>query len=177
MLSKETKDYGLWIHLSKNTIIFFRSHNKLSSVAKGLADTLFTCGVGPSRVAQVLSDSGHEGVTPQQISGHRRRTHQNNIRKECMAVIKYFQSKSASNPQFFFEFELDEDHTIRSVFCSDGRSHDNYMKFGDVVIFYTTYKINNFNMSFAPFTGVNHHRQSTLFGCALLANEIEDTFA
>ncbi|XP_077223960.1 protein FAR1-RELATED SEQUENCE 5-like [Tasmannia lanceolata] len=33
-----------------------------------------------------------------------------------------------------------------------------------------------FKMPFAPFTGVNHHRQSTLFGCALLADEREETF-
>ncbi|XP_021905347.1 protein FAR1-RELATED SEQUENCE 5-like [Carica papaya] len=31
-------------------------------------------------------------------------------------------------------------------------------------------------MPFAPFTGVNHHRQSVLFGCALLADETESTF-
>ncbi|XP_022889129.1 protein FAR1-RELATED SEQUENCE 5-like [Olea europaea var. sylvestris] len=31
-------------------------------------------------------------------------------------------------------------------------------------------------MSFAPFVGVNHHGQSTLFGCGLLANEDTDTF-
>ncbi|XP_020258888.1 protein FAR1-RELATED SEQUENCE 5-like [Asparagus officinalis] len=33
-----------------------------------------------------------------------------------------------------------------------------------------------FGLPFAPFTGVNHHRQSTLLGCALLADEQEDTF-
>ncbi|CAA2939540.1 Hypothetical predicted protein [Olea europaea subsp. europaea] len=31
-------------------------------------------------------------------------------------------------------------------------------------------------MPFPPFVGVNHHRQSTLFGCGLLANENTDTF-
>jgi hypothetical protein len=31
-------------------------------------------------------------------------------------------------------------------------------------------------MPFAPFTGVNHHKQSVLFVCALLANETESTF-
>ena len=91
-----------------------------------------------------------------------------------MAVIRYFQSKSASDSQFFFEFELDEDHTIRNVFWSDRRSRDNYMKFSDVVIFDTTYRTNNFNIPFAPFTGVNHYRQFALFGCALLADETED---
>ena len=31
-------------------------------------------------------------------------------------------------------------------------------------------------MSLAQFPGINHHRQSTLFGCALLADETEATF-
>lgn len=31
-------------------------------------------------------------------------------------------------------------------------------------------------MPFAPFTGVNHHKQSVLFGCTLLADETESTF-
>ena len=31
-------------------------------------------------------------------------------------------------------------------------------------------------MPFALFTGVDHHRQSILFGSALLKNEVEDTF-
>eukprot|EP00257_Ricinus_communis_P019898 XP_015579009.1 protein FAR1-RELATED SEQUENCE 5-like [Ricinus communis] len=31
-------------------------------------------------------------------------------------------------------------------------------------------------MPFAPFTGVNHHKQSLLFGCALLTDETESTF-
>ncbi|XP_020243246.1 protein FAR1-RELATED SEQUENCE 5-like [Asparagus officinalis] len=35
---------------------------------------------------------------------------------------------------------------------------------------------NKFSLPFAPFTGVNQHRQSTLLGCALLADEQEDTF-
>ena len=31
-------------------------------------------------------------------------------------------------------------------------------------------------MSFAPFTGLSHHCQSILFGCALLQDETEQTF-
>ena len=33
------------------------------------------------------------------------------------------------------------------------------------------------SLPFTPFTGANHHRKSTLFGWALLADEQEDTFA
>jgi len=45
-----------------------------------------------------------------------------------------------------------------------------------VVVFDTTYKTNYLNLPFAPFTGVNHHRQSILFGCVFLADEQRDTF-
>ena len=45
-----------------------------------------------------------------------------------------------------------------------------------MIVFDTTYKTNHLNLPFAPFTGVNHHRQSILFGCALLADEQRDTF-
>lgn len=31
-------------------------------------------------------------------------------------------------------------------------------------------------MPFAPFTGLNHHHQSILFGCALLQDETEKSF-
>ena len=75
-----------------------RSHNKLSSVAKELSDTLSVYGIGPSRVVQVLSESSYEGVTPQQIKGHRRRNRQSNIGNECMSVIRYFHSKNATDP-------------------------------------------------------------------------------
>ncbi|XP_020266311.1 protein FAR1-RELATED SEQUENCE 5-like [Asparagus officinalis] len=65
---------------------------------------------------------------------------------------------------------------MRSVFWADGRSRSSYLSFGDVVVFDVTYKTNHLSLPFAPFTGVNHHRQSILFGCALLADEQEDTF-
>ncbi|XP_020266769.1 protein FAR1-RELATED SEQUENCE 5-like [Asparagus officinalis] len=45
-----------------------------------------------------------------------------------------------------------------------------------VFVFDVTYRTNKFSLPFAPFTGVNQHRQSTLLGCALLADEQEDTF-
>ena len=45
-----------------------------------------------------------------------------------------------------------------------------------MVVFDITYKTNYLNLPFAPFTGVNHHQQSILFGCALFADEQKDTF-
>ncbi|XP_061368869.1 protein FAR1-RELATED SEQUENCE 5-like [Gastrolobium bilobum] len=51
-----------------------------------------------------------------------------------------------------------------------------YQQFGDVITFDTTYRTNKYSLPFAPFTGLNHHLQSILFGCALLQDESEKYF-
>lgn len=62
------------------------------------------------------------------------------------------------------------------MFWADGRARNSYLLFSDVPVFDVTYRTNNFSLPFASFTGVNHHFQYALFGCALLADEREDTF-
>ncbi|KAF2314615.1 hypothetical protein GH714_027940 [Hevea brasiliensis] len=52
----------------------------------------------------------------------------------------------------------------------------NYNYFGDTVFFDTVYRTNRYRVPFAAFTGVNHHGQPVLFGCALLLNESESSF-
>ncbi|XP_061364862.1 protein FAR1-RELATED SEQUENCE 5-like [Gastrolobium bilobum] len=69
-----------------------------------------------------------------------------------------------------------QDGTLRSVFWADGRSRASYGQFREVLVFDLTYKINKLKFPFAPFVGVNHHRQSILFAAALLEDEIEATF-
>ncbi|XVF54393.1 hypothetical protein PTKIN_Ptkin05aG0177300 [Pterospermum kingtungense] len=58
----------------------------------------------------------------------------------------------------------------------DGRSKMAYQHFGDVVTFDATYLTNQYGMAFVPFTGVNHHHQSIMFGCALLVNETAESY-
>ena len=51
-----------------------------------------------------------------------------------------------------------------------------YRNFGDVVAFDTIYRTDRYDMPFVPFTGVNHHYQSILFGFALVRDELKTTF-
>jgi hypothetical protein len=62
------------------------------------------------------------------------------------------------------------------VFWADAMSRKNYSLFGDVVSFDATYTTNQYNMIFAPFTGVNHHLQSIFLGAAFLANEKVESY-
>jgi hypothetical protein len=47
-----------------------------------------------------------------------------------------------------------------------------YIDFGDAMSFDTTHKTNIHERTLAMFVGSNHHVQNTLFGCALLGDEI-----
>jgi hypothetical protein len=71
---------------------------------------------------------------------------------------------------FFFEYEVKDGRLFR-VFWADTTSRKNYVHFGDVLSFDTTYSTNQYDMKFTPFTGVNHHMRSILFGSAFLADE------
>ncbi|XP_060667172.1 protein FAR1-RELATED SEQUENCE 9-like [Ziziphus jujuba] len=50
------------------------------------------------------------------------------------------------------------------------------MKVGETVSFDTTYRKNQSGRPFAMFVGVNHHKQTTIFGAALLYDESAETF-
>ena len=51
-----------------------------------------------------------------------------------------------------------------------------YKCFGDAVSFDTTFQTNKFEMPFAPILGTNHHKQTIIFGAALIFNETIESF-
>lgn len=95
---------------------------------------------------------------------------------DAQSLLRFFKVMQASDPVFFYAIQVDEEDRLSSVFWVDTRSRITYNRFSDVVAFDTTYQVNQYKMPFAPFTGVNHHKQSVLFGCTLLADETESTF-
>ncbi|XP_028107375.1 protein FAR-RED ELONGATED HYPOCOTYL 3-like [Camellia sinensis] len=92
------------------------------------------------------------------------------------ALQKYFLRMHAQNSSFYYMIDVDTNFHIRNLFWADAMSQAAYKEFGDVISFDTTYLTNKYDMPFAPFVGVNHHRQSILLGCGLLSSEDTDTF-
>ncbi|XP_020271889.1 protein FAR1-RELATED SEQUENCE 5-like [Asparagus officinalis] len=127
-------------------------------------------------VVDVAHGNEQGSLTQQECQAQLRIKRKNNVGHECVSIVRQFQEKKVSDPQFYFALDLENDGTMRSVFWMDGRSRTSYLQFEDVVCFDVTYRTNNLKLLFVPFTGVNHHRQSILFGCALLADETEETF-
>ncbi|XP_061355329.1 protein FAR1-RELATED SEQUENCE 5-like [Gastrolobium bilobum] len=95
---------------------------------------------------------------------------------DAQSVINHFKSLQANDSSFLYTMQVDCENRMSNFFWSDGISRTDYNHFGDVVIFDTTYRTNKYNMACAPFIGVNHHKQSILFGCTFLLNETTESF-
>ena len=80
------------------------------------------------------------------------------------------------DPTFFYKYNVDDDGCLSKLFWSDGKSQLDYARFGDVLVFDTTYRTNAYRKPFVILVGVNNHWQSTIFGCALLPDEKVETY-
>ncbi|XP_072076777.1 protein FAR1-RELATED SEQUENCE 5-like [Arachis hypogaea] len=70
---------------------------------------------------------------------------------------KYLLRMKEKDQNFFFELNLEGDHSIKNAFWVDARSRATCEYFGDMVLFDTTYNTNRYNLVFGSFVSVNHH--------------------
>ncbi|KAF5468831.1 hypothetical protein F2P56_012948 [Juglans regia] len=95
---------------------------------------------------------------------------------DAQRLYSYFLDRQNKEPGFVFSMQVDNDGCMGSCFWTDARSRAAYQYFGDVVTFDATYLTNIYKMPFVPFSGVNHHHQTIMFGCALLVNEMAESY-
>ncbi|XP_066159771.1 protein FAR1-RELATED SEQUENCE 5-like [Oryza sativa Japonica Group] len=158
-----------------------RSQRRMTEAQKAQIDILNDSGV--------RSKEGHE-VMSRQAGGRQsltftRKDYKNYLRSKRMksiqegdtgAILQYLQDKQMENPSFFYAIQVDEDEMMTNIFWADARSVLDFDYFGDVICFDTTYRTNNYGRPFALFVGVNHHKQTVVFGAALLYDETTSTF-
>ncbi|KAK9690421.1 hypothetical protein RND81_09G126900 [Saponaria officinalis] len=77
---------------------------------------------------------------------------------------------------FQFSYHVDECRNLCRVFWTDAHGKSAYSAFDDGVSFDPTYGTNRYCMVFTPFTGIDNHKKSVTFACALLSNEDEESF-
>jgi zinc finger SWIM domain-containing protein 3 len=90
------------------------------------------------------------------------------------SMLKYFHDKIAENPSFQYALQLDCEKHITNIFWVDAKMMLDYAHFGDIVTFDTTFGTNKEYRTFGVFLGLNHFRETTIFGATLLFDE---TFA
>ena len=93
-----------------------------------------------------------------------------------MNLIDYMKSSKQHNAKFQYVYTVDKESRLENLFWCHAQSFEWYSKYGDVVVFDTTYKVNTYDMPCGLFVGINNHGKTVLFGAALLRNETTHTF-
>lgn len=191
MLVVKIQDSGGWVVSSfvkehnhelvpPNKVHCLRSHRHVSGSAKTLIDTLQGAGIGPSGIMSALIKEygaiSNVGFTERDCRNYMRSSRQRTLGGDTQVLLDYLKNKQAKDPAFFYAVQGDRDQCMSNIFWADPKARSDYTYFGDTVNFDTTYRSNRYRLPFAPFTGVNHHGQPVLFGCALLINESEASF-
>ncbi|XP_042963644.1 protein FAR1-RELATED SEQUENCE 5-like [Carya illinoinensis] len=160
---------------------FFRSHKYLDEYSQRFLDLNDRAGIRMNKNfrALVVDASGFENLDFQE------KDCQNFIDKARQLILgkgggealtEYFKRMRLQNNGFVYVIDVDEELRLRNVFWADAYSRATYEYFRDIISFDTTYLTNRYGMPFAPFVGVNHHRQSILLGARLILSEDTSTF-
>ncbi|KAI5339418.1 hypothetical protein L3X38_018690 [Prunus dulcis] len=162
-------------------IHYFPSNRRINSVDKYNINALHSVGVKPSKIFAAMAKQygGYEtiGFLEKDIRNHLDKERRLALESgDAKAMLELFTRMQEENPNFFYAMDLDEEQCLVNVFWVDANGREDYKIFGDVISFDTTCITNKYKMPFAPFIGVNNHSQSTLLGCALLADEMTCTF-
>ncbi|XP_059663687.1 protein FAR1-RELATED SEQUENCE 5-like [Cornus florida] len=95
---------------------------------------------------------------------------------EAAWLMNYFETQSCEDLSFFYAFQLDSDQMITNIFWADSKMVVDYCNFGDVVSFDTIHKVVHGNSPFGSFLGLNHHRETAVFGAAFMYDETAESF-
>ncbi|XP_040995984.1 protein FAR1-RELATED SEQUENCE 5-like [Juglans microcarpa x Juglans regia] len=160
---------------------FLREHRGVTKVQKKLIITLNESSVPIRKIMSMLSkDSGGDfniGCIGKDVENYMRSQRRKVFEDgDAQRLYSYFLDRQLKELGFVFSMQVDNDGCMGSCFWTDARSRVAYQYFGDIVTFDATYLTNIYKMPFVSFSGVNHHHQTIMFGCALLVNETAESY-
>ncbi|KAJ1276340.1 hypothetical protein BS78_05G207200 [Paspalum vaginatum] len=149
---------------SPNKIHKLRSQRRIIEADKQLIAQIREAGIKPAQVYDFFKQwyGGVENVPFSQmdcnnlIGCERRKYLPSN---DAQTLLEYLKNKQLEDPNFFYAIQIDEDDgRIANFFWADGQA------------------IMDYAYAFSPLLGTNNHKQTILFGAALLFNETIESF-
>ncbi|KAM6594333.1 hypothetical protein CsatA_002036 [Cannabis sativa] len=122
----------------------------------------------------VMRSGGYERMPCQlrdvynRVAGAKR---EEKIETDSEGALGFLDCLAERDPNFFVVYQVDEENRLANLFWADGNSRVDYVAFGDVLGFDTTYMTNEYNKPLTVLIGVNHHFNTCIFGFALLLHE------
>ncbi|XP_074296848.1 uncharacterized protein LOC141627502 [Silene latifolia] len=96
--------------------------------------------------------------------------------KDAQMFVDQLEHLHETHEGFYFAYDIDQNKCLFRVFWADAAARRNYALYGEAVTFDPTYSTNKYDMIFAPFTGVDHHKKSVTFGASLISRENDQNF-
>ncbi|KAJ3702892.1 hypothetical protein LUZ61_006597 [Rhynchospora tenuis] len=163
--------------VSPNSKCYLIPSKCMPTLAKNHVEKFNETGLSIGKVPAILGNMEGVNFNERDCYNHMRdKRRKDLIGGDAQAVVEYCRRKQNENPNFFYAIDCDNEDRMINFFWVEARGRLYYEKFGDVLVFDTTYRTNKYQMPFANFVGVNNHLQSIFFGCALLQDEQEESF-
>ncbi|XP_025628262.1 protein FAR1-RELATED SEQUENCE 5-like [Arachis hypogaea] len=152
------------------------SHRKMSDGDKAQVDSFKQFGIPTSKImAYMAGQSGGYGMlrfTKRDLYNY---VHGQRVARICdgdaAATISYLEGKANADMRTVARYTRTSDNRLGSLIWADGEMMMDYQLFGDVLAFDSTYRSNNYRKPLVVFSGTNHHKQTSIFGFALLEDE------
>ncbi|KAE8661163.1 hypothetical protein F3Y22_tig00116938pilonHSYRG00084 [Hibiscus syriacus] len=133
---------------------FIRSNRAVSKADIDEATTMKEVDVGTSQVMNYLTQQAggyhNVGFTHKDLyNALQRGKAKEIIDGDVNALIAYFDYKKHDDPGFFVTYSVDKSGALHNLIWSDSTSRSNYICFGDVIAFDTTYKDNLYVTNYA----------------------------
>lgn len=97
--------------------------------------------------------------------------------EDAQSLLRYLKNTQSEDPAFFYAVQLNSNGHTANIFWADAKARMAYYHFGDVVRLGTLCRNSKEYIPIAIFSGVNHHLQPVVFGCALIVDDSEASFA
>ncbi|XP_074301090.1 protein FAR1-RELATED SEQUENCE 5-like [Silene latifolia] len=96
--------------------------------------------------------------------------------KDGQMFVDQLETLHETQEGFYYAYDINQNKCLFRVFWADAATRHNYALYGEAVTFDPTYSTNKYDMIFAPFTGVDHHKKSVTFGASLMSRENDQNF-
>ncbi|XP_073119614.1 protein FAR1-RELATED SEQUENCE 5-like [Henckelia pumila] len=159
-----------------------RSSRNISHAQKSTLEAMVNAGISVSNVVSYMENeaqgSQNLNFLRKDVYNHlsRMKKHTKVENGDASALLHHFINKANKDSNFFWNVQLDDDDRFMNFFLRDSRCQVDFEYFGDVLSVDTTYRTNRYNLICAPFVGINHHKQSVMFGLAFMSDETESSF-
>lgn len=164
-----------------NQTAFIRSHRNVGKSDLARANTMSKVSIRPCHAYEYMVEQagGYKtvGFTEKDLYNkldQQRRT--TSFESDSEGALAYMNALAAQDPYFYCRFNVDIEDRLANMFWRDGHAFVDFMCYGDVLIFDSTYKTNVYKKPLVLFVGSNNHRGSILFGAALLVDETVETY-